>query len=125
MKKNKFVLIAGAVLALALVAWFILSRPSTLNDQKTSSLQSGTAVISWSAPVEENVLGYKLYYRTEDSAEETVLDIGLPPAKDGTLTYEATGLTVSKTYVFSLRAYDKDGTESDPTTVTKTIEAQN
>lgn len=125
MKKNKLLLTIGALLTIVLVAWFMLSRPSALPDQKTNSPQNGTAVITWSAPVEENVLGYKLYYRADDSAEDKVLDIGMPQAKDGTLTYEVTGLTVGKTYLFSLRAYDKDRTESDPTMVTKTIEAQN
>jgi Putative Ig domain len=110
----------GAATA-ALAAFSITVTATTAS---SPSATTGTATLSWVAPVENsngttltNLAGYKIYYGTDSQSLNQVVQVSSP----ATLSYVISGLA-SGTWYFAVAAYTSAGEESALSTIsTKTI----
>ena len=75
----------------------------TVNAPTTSS-----ATLTWNANTESDLAGYRVYRATASGTYGA--PVATVPA--GTVTYQATGLTMNTTYWFTITAYDTAGNES-------------
>ena len=73
-----------------------------------SAPTTSSATLTWSPSTASDLAGYKIYQRTELGSYNVALAI----VPSGTLTYQATGLSVHTTYFFVVTAYDTAGNES-------------
>jgi hypothetical protein len=73
-----------------------------------SAPMTSSATLTWTPNTESDLAGYKIYRATASGAYGAAL--ATVPA--GTVTYQATGLTVNTTYFFVITAYDSAGNES-------------
>lgn len=85
---------------------------------------AGDVTMSWDANQEENLAGYKLYYKGESDSEtyegtgategDSPVVIYLEDLEDtDSPTFTVTGLEEGQYYSFALTAFDTDGLESD------------
>lgn len=99
---------------------FILIVVSTLF---SALAQAETVSLAWDANSEDNLAGYKLYYKTDTSGApydgtgadqgDSPVTIDLSVLEDAAVPfYTLTGLGYG-TYYFALTAFDTDGLESD------------
>ncbi|MFN8544286.1 MAG: fibronectin type III domain-containing protein [Candidatus Binatia bacterium] len=87
--------------------WLLLGW-ATASDAATRS-----ASVRWSPSASGSPAGYHVYVHAVGQAYGAPLDAGLPtPAGDGSLSYTVPDLDTAITYVFGLRAYAGDGSES-------------
>ena len=73
-----------------------------------SAPTTSSAILTWTPNTDSDLAGYKIYRATASGAYGAALAI--IPA--GTLSYQATGLSVNTTYFFVITAYDSAGNES-------------
>jgi hypothetical protein len=69
---------------------------------------SSSATLTWAPNTDSDLAGYKIYRATASGAYGAAL--ATVPA--GTLTYQATGLSLNTTYFFVITAYNSAGNES-------------
>jgi hypothetical protein len=70
-----------------------------------------TATLSWIAPSDQRVRGYRVYVGS--ASRSYVLPKGAGLDAGATTTYRVEYLNVGKTYYFAVTAYDEAGNESD------------
>src|SRR6185312_9884873 len=100
---------AGTVTApLTITASGATNTPQTVTVSLTVTAATSSATLTWNANTESDLAGYKIYRATASGA------YGAPLATvpSGTLTYQATGLSINTTYYFVITAYDSAGNES-------------
>lgn len=92
--------------------------PSPSPSPAPAPATSGTATLSWQAPQTKadgsaltDLAGYRIYYGTASGSYSSTITIADP----STTTYTIQNLAASNTYFFVLRAFDKNGLESNPT----------
>jgi len=69
--------------------------------------------LTWEAPPDEDIVGYHVYYRTENDIETSREDPSVQKDAGNTTSFTITGLTNETTYVLKVKSYNKYGTESE------------
>ena len=82
-------------------------KPGAITLRSVESDGNGGIVVRWEPAVENNILGYKVYYGTEPRSYDTILDVG--KVHSSTISSLIEGVE----YYFSVTAYDNMGLESD------------
>ncbi len=88
----------------------IICRPSSAI---ASSAGSGTIKASWKANIEEDVVGYRIFYGTSPGKYKNCIDVGkVTESFPGVIEYSVTGLVKGKRYYLAVVAVDKSGRQS-------------
>jgi len=107
--KHLILILLSCTLAFALPAQTVhidFLRASSMTVRMVAPA-SGNVMLTWDAPNDTNVIGYKVYCGTNSGSYQAEADAG------NATRYQFTNLSAGQTYYFAAVSYDSNGSTSD------------
>lgn len=110
----------GLIIFLVVVNFSACSKLESLGNSSSNSSSFngvGSALLTWDANPETDILGYKIYYGTDAGNLNILIDVPVMPQPSKSIINLPSG-----TYYFSVTAYSSAGESPASNIVSKTVE---